>query len=478
MKPGAKPGSNPDMKPGSNPEVLRKRLERAQQRVATLEKMIEDKTRALFLSNQSLQEANDYLTDLYRVMPGALLVVDSEGRIKRANRAAIELLRPPALSGRPIVGEPVVGVFPGFSRHLASVRAQGARRSEQSWRTLDGAEIPVLVSLVPVQADDLGPTDVVCVGLDLTERKQLEIELRHAQKLESIGQLAAGVAHEINSPMQFIGDNTEFVAEAFSSLARMILIGRDTVAAIGSGGDVRACADRWEQAFEEEDLDFVLERMPVALSRTQEGIKRVTQIVAAMKAFAHPQDERAPADINEAIENTLTVCANEYKYVAQVEKDLQTLPAVHCHLGEINQVLLNLVVNAAHAIEAQRTQQNEGCDFASDPASDSASGRIAISSRHLEGWVVVAVSDNGCGIPQDITHRIFDPFFTTKEVGKGTGQGLSLVHNIVKKHGGDLRFETEVGRGTTFTVRLPLAANETSLTSGTDSQIDCKEVAQ
>ena len=249
-----------------------------------------------------------------------------------------------------------------------------------------------------------------------------------------------GVAHEINTPIQFVGDSVHFLREAFAELQGHLERYR-------AAAETAAVARRGGRAEAEADLEFLTAEIPESLERALEGIERVAEIVRAMKEFAHPQRaEQAAADLNRAIDSTLTVARNEWKYVADVVTDLGELPPVVCHLGELNQVILNLVVNAAHAI------------------ADAGAGRgvIRVATRAAGEWVEITVSDTGAGIPEAIRDRIFDPFFTTKEVGRGTGQGLAIARAIVvDKHGGTLDFETEVGRGTTFRIRLPVAGRPT-----------------
>jgi len=278
----------------------------------------------------------------------------------------------------------------------------------------------------------------------MQERQRMEQELQLAHKLEAVGQLAAGIAHEINTPMQFIGDNVHFLREAFDDLLRLIEHYTTLKDAVQKDGDNPALLTAIETAEESADLDYLREHAPRAIERTLDGISRVCSIVSAMKVFSHPQNDKAPIDINAAIQTTLTVVRNEYKYVAEVDTEFGDLPLVPCHGGDMNQVFLNLIVNAAHAIE---TSQKEGDDL----------GRIRIQTWYEDDLAVIAVSDTGGGIPEAIQHRIFDPFFTTKEVGRGTGQGLSMVRTIVvDKHGGTLNFETEADHGTTFFIRIPI----------------------
>ncbi len=287
-------------------------------------------------------------------------------------------------------------------------------------------------------------TSFLGVKEDITERRALESELRQAQKLEGIGQLAAGIAHEINTPAQFVTDNLTFLMESWEAAAPLLKLYRATV----HGSLCGLTPEIAEQIAESErrcDLDFAIEEIPRAIAQSIDGARRVANIVRAMKEFSHPDsDTKTNTDLNKGVLSTITVARNEWKYVAEIQTELdETLPPVCCYPGEINQVILNLIVNAAHAIGAKTGEKEKG--------------RITIRTRRLEGYAEVSVSDTGTGIPEAIQHRIYEPFFTTKEVGTGTGQGLAFSHSVVvKKHQGKLWFETEPGRGTTFTIQLPI----------------------
>jgi signal transduction histidine kinase/HAMP domain-containing protein len=284
--------------------------------------------------------------------------------------------------------------------------------------------------------------------LDISELRRLGRELAGAQKLESIGRLAAGVAHEINTPVQFVSDNVQFVRSSMTDLAALIHAYRSLRTAVQSAGDVSEAARVAGEAETAADLDYVLENVPLALESSMEGLGRIATIVRSMKEFAHPdQAEKNLADLNQAIRSTLVIARNEYKYVAELETHFGELPLVHCHLGEINQVILNLLVNASHAI--------------ADVVKDSGNlGKLTVRTRLDGAEVEISIGDTGTGIPETARSRIFDPFFTTKDVGRGTGQGLAIARSvIVKKHGGTLWFESECGRGTTFFIRLPVDAS-------------------
>jgi PAS domain S-box-containing protein len=288
--------------------------------------------------------------------------------------------------------------------------------------------------------------DITEIKTSEDERKKMELELRLAQKLESVGQLAAGLAHEINTPIQFVADTIRFVGDAFTDVLELVDVYRAVLADAAQRPD--AVAERAAEVAEAEDvadLEYLQERIPSAIGRGADGVQRVTRIVQAMRDFAHPPTtEQSPTDLNEALRSTLVVAANEYKYLADVETDLDDLPMVVCNGGDINQVFLNLIVNAAHAIE----------DVVGDGGER---GTIRVSTRREGDDVVASIADTGVGMTPEVVARIFDPFFTTKDVGRGTGQGLSLAHAIVvDRHGGSIGVETAPGTGTRFDVRLPL----------------------
>ena len=308
----------------------------------------------------------------------------------------------------------------------------------------DGTTYPVQVHLQMSELTD--PPMFVAIITDITERMNLEMQLMQAKKMESIGQLAAGIAHEINTPAQFVTDNTRFIKEAFEDLIDLNGNFSKLLDAAKNGGVTPELISQVEAAAEEADFEYLADEIPSAIDQSLDGISRISNIVRAMKEFSHPgKKDRESTDINKAIENTITVASNEWKYVADVKTELAAdLPPVVCYAQEINQVVLNLIVNAAHAIEAAND----------DGVSDK--GTITIRTCHDGGDIEIAVSDTGCGIPEDIRDRIFDPFFTTKEAGKGTGQGLAMAFKtIVKQHGGELSVDSAPGDGTTFTIRLP-----------------------
>jgi len=281
---------------------------------------------------------------------------------------------------------------------------------------------------------------------DITERRVLRDQLLQAQKLESVGQLAAGIAHEINTPIQYIGDNVCFLQKTFGSLTSLLKIYEGLWEETLSNTVTPIFREEINSALRKIDGKFLVAEIPKAIEDTLEGIKRVSTLVSAMKEFSHPgTKEKVPLDLNHAIQSAITVAQNEWKYVADVETRFErTLPAVPCLPGEFNQVILNLIVNAAHAIGDRAKQGKEK------------KGKITVETGRCPTGVEIRIGDTGAGIPLDVREKIFDPFFTTKEIGKGTGQGLAIARSIiVDKHEGSIYFESLPGEGTTFIIRLP-----------------------
>jgi signal transduction histidine kinase len=277
----------------------------------------------------------------------------------------------------------------------------------------------------------------------------MEIQLRHAQKLESIGHLAAGIAHEINTPTQFIGDNLRFMQDVFNDLLGLLRQFQLLLENARGQSFAEGLAEEIDKTIQTINLADLEKEIPKSIAQSLSGVQRVAKIVQAMKDFSHPGTEsKVPVDINRAIESTLTVCRNEWKYVADLQADFDpSLPLVACLPGEFNQAILNIVVNAAHAIADKEDGKGKGV--------------IGVSTRGDGDVAEIRISDTGTGIPEAARGRIFDPFFTTKEVGKGTGQGLAIARSVVvDKHQGEIFFETEMGRGTTFVIRLPQSENK------------------
>jgi two-component system, NtrC family, sensor kinase len=300
------------------------------------------------------------------------------------------------------------------------------------------------------------------VARNVTERKEaelnrsaMEVQLRQSQKLEAIGQLAAGIAHEINTPTQYIGDNAAFLRdscnETFSIVGRLRARLLEVQALGGPAGEV---AGQGLKDLAETDLDYLGTEIPKAILQSIEGVGRISKIVKAMKDFSHPGGEgKTLVDLHRAIESTITVSRNEWKYVANLVTDFDpNLPPVPCHPSEFNQVVLNLIVNAAHAIEAAKGGRDSDL-----------LGQITVKTRGFADAVEISVSDDGSGIPEAVQARMFEPFYTTKPIGKGSGQGLAIAHAvIVEKHQGRIEVQSKVGRGSTFVLRLPLTGKGTA----------------
>ena len=338
-------------------------------------------------------------------------------------------------------------------------------RAQLTSRRKDGSTFSTGVTLTPIRDYDDRVTHYLGIGSDITarlqeqeraqqlqaqltaemqERERMAIELRLAQKLESVGRLAAGIAHEINTPIQYVGDSVTFAQSAQAELNELLTACLAAIDRMAGGESPTAVMADFGSVRSATDLEFLNAEIPRAFERTLDGIQRVADIVRAMKEFAHPGHvEQTAADINHAVQTTLTVARNEYKYSAQVETHLGELPDVVCNVSELNQVFLNLIVNAAQAVR--------------ESGKSAAAGRISVTTERDRDQVRIRIADNGCGIPQQNLEKIFDPFFTTKEVGLGTGQGLAIARSIVvDKHGGAIDVESEPGVGTAFTLTLPV----------------------
>jgi PAS domain S-box-containing protein len=335
----------------------------------------------------------------------------------------------------------------------STIGRDGTGTIECRWRHADGTWRDI-ESVYTDLRDDRHIQGFVINARDVTTRNQLQRELRRSQKLESVGQLASGIAHEINTPVQFVGDNFRFFEHAFETAFALIDAYR---AALAPDRPPLSWTERCafvDTAERMADVDYLRTEVPRAIKEARDGVDRIATIVRAMRSFGHPDGaEQCPADINDCLADTLAVARNELKYVATVETDFGDLPAVSCYRGDVNQVFLNLLINAAHAIADART----GSEL----------GTITVRTRRDRDDVVISVGDTGVGIPNDVRDRVFDPFFTTKEVGKGTGHGLALARSVVvDRHGGALTYDSVVGAGTTFHVRLPIGGVRNPLAAG------------
>ncbi len=380
-------------------------------------------------------------------MQDGLLSFPSSGLLERINPKAVDLFElPDDASG---VGMPVTTLLPDAVKMLENGQIEPRLGTfETLARRTSGVRFRAELSVIAISVKNESLYTVFV--RDQTARLQMETQLRQAQKLESIGQMAAGIAHEINTPVQYISDNTIFLQRAFGGLVDALEAARRLLDAIEQRSEQREPVETLRQRFRKARIDYLQEQVPRAISQSLEGLDRVSRIVLAMKDFSHPsQGEKVPVDLSHTIEVTVTVARNEWKYVADVETEFSAdVPPVPCLRDEFNQVILNMIVNAAHAIEAKlQDKENDR-------------GTITIRTARVNDWAVIEISDTGSGIPDSIRNQIFDPFFTTKEVGKGTGQGLAIARNvIVDKHGGSIDVVSREGEGTKFTLRLPLVDN-------------------
>lgn len=383
---------------------------------------------------KDLVRAQDFLQRLLETIVSAVLVADSSGSITLANGVASRMFS----NYVPLKGMNMIEILP-FDELLMK-----ASPLEQSDCTLygetslclagDEQAIHVIYSISHVVDPNGEQEGLVCVFTDITSRKVLEQQLLQSQKLEAVGHLAAGVAHEINTPIQYIRDNTMFFRDEFQRVKDVVFPMLSTLIELNS--EINA-----------EDLTYAFEEIPNAIGETLEGIEAVADIVRSMKEFSHPGTvEAVKTDINQSLEATVTVCKNEWKYVANIAWELEkNLPLIACYPAEINQVVLNLIVNSAHAIEEKMNLTG-----------DSSKGTITLRTRAIEDAVRIEIIDTGVGIKQEIKDRIFEPFFTTKGVGKGTGQGLAMAYACIQqKHKGKISFESKEGEGTKFIIELP-----------------------
>ncbi len=406
------------------------------------------------------RESEDRLRRMSRALeqcPVSIVMTDTHG--------AIEYVNPKFTQVTGYTAEEVMGRNPRvlksgettdteYRRLWQTIASGGEWRGEFQNRRKHGELFWEQASISGIVDETGKVTHFVAVKEDITERKLaqqqhaiLESQLHQAQKLESIGRLSAGIAHEINTPMQYVGDNVRFFRTAFEQLATVLECHARLVQTLKENHRMSGDLDEILEPAAPVNVAFLLHEVPACVDDAAEGVARVQKILRAMKDFSHPgTEEKTEVDLNRLIESTITVSRNEWKYVAEVVPDLDPdLPPVPCLPGEFNQVILNLLVNAAHAIGDVVQAGGEE------------RGRITVRTRAGDGWVEIRITDTGTGIPEHVRGHVFEPFFTTKEVGKGTGQGLMLARSIVvERHGGTIDFETRTGQGTTFIVRLPL----------------------
>jgi signal transduction histidine kinase len=403
---------------------------------------------------RALKQAHEALSSLMSSIAFALILFDESGRVVTSNAVAQRLFPGKLLPTEPasVWDLPIGWDTAVLSEDLADRSSrEECLYSETATLSLGPAAGVYDLAVVRVASGTEGGSRFLLSAVDVTQQHILQAKLSQSQKLESIGQLAAGIAHEINTPTQYVMDNVRFLQDAGADLIGVVEFQSDLIQELGDTEAGARAVELLKAKLSDKDVPYLIEQIPPAIAQSIEGLGRVSSIVGAMKEFSHPDGKsKAPADINRAIESTVSVSRSTWKYVAKLEMQLEPkLPMVDCSMGEVNQVILNLIVNAAHAIEEA---QNGGDEL----------GMITVRTRSLaDERIEISVSDTGCGIPESAQARVFDPFFTTKDVGRGTGQGLSIAHNvIVNHHGGTIDFFTESGVGTTFRIVLPLRAEK------------------
>lgn len=443
-------------------QSLRARLEREVAAREEAERILEKRSRELTAANEEILESarqmfdhTEQLVTILNLSAAGIFLVNEHWLIQRANRPVEQIF---AVQRGALVGKPIESVLrPADGTPLLDLAEQirGRGYSPLEVRLVRAPEEQIEVELHISPVENNGRKQAVWSVRDITAKKQaererraLESELQQAHKMESLGTLSSGIAHEINTPIQYISDNVRFLKDSFDDLLDILEKSRaalDQLSGMAAGSPAIVAAETSLASF---DFDYLKEEIPSALSQSLEGLEQVSNIVGAIKEFAHPGSvELTPSNINALIRTTATVSRNQWKYLATLELDLASdLPPVPCLAGEIKQVLLNLIVNAAQAIEAT------GRD---------GPGIIRIATRVRDDAVEILVGDDGCGIPVAVQGRVFDPFFTTKGVGKGTGQGLALAYAcITKRHGGTIGFESTANLGTTFRITLPIRDRE------------------
>ncbi|MCG8028475.1 MAG: ATP-binding protein [Candidatus Thiodiazotropha taylori] len=414
----------------------------------------------LKLTQQDLKDKEQFLSDVTNSMSEGFVVLDNGGVVKYTNPESARLIgwTEDEMLGKQfsqiVYGEKKPPKEKTVKTIVIDTLKDGVIRADNDdlFTHKSGHQIDIVFSVSPMlQSED--EKRVVLTFSDISERKRadrermdLERQLNQTHKMEAVGQLAGGIAHEINTPIQYIGDNLKFIKESQQDMQNLLQDYAELSSKAKQQPELHAELEKIDETIEEIDLEYLTEETTNAIDQSITGASQVARIVLAMKEFAHPGGkDMALADLNRIVSNAVAVCKNEWKYVADTQLQLSdNLPDVKCLAGEVSQVVLNIIVNAAHAIEAAKREEK---------------GTITITTELKDEKVEIRVSDTGTGIPEEAQAYVFNPFFTTKDVGRGTGQGLAIAQDIiVGKHQGELLFETEQGVGTTFIIRLPLTS--------------------
>jgi PAS domain S-box-containing protein len=404
---------------------------------------------------ETLKQVNYQNEMMLNWVNGAVVLVDREGHVVQANKTALAAL---GWSLEEFIGRHMHETihhsqddgseYPwDFCPVFAAIEDGSSHHVDGDvfWHK-NGSSFSADFIVCPTRDEKNEITGAVLTFRNITEQRLREANRIHSMKLESIGELSAGIAHEINTPIQFIGSNVSFLQDSFQDLLRLVNAYKKLKESVAGTPGLEEMISEIDDLEDSADIEYLQDEAPKAFEQTRHGVDRVSKLVLGLKGFAHSGDGEVkhPVDLNEVINNSLIVCHNAYKYVAQLETEFGELPAVHVYPGDIGQVIVNLVVNAAHAIADKKGGSSE-------------MGTIRIRTSCEDKVVTVSVSDTGGGIPEGVRQRIFDPFFTTKDVGRGSGQGLAISRTIIhEKHQGELTFESTVGKGTTFYIRLPV----------------------
>jgi PAS domain S-box-containing protein len=449
------------LKRGADDYLLKQNLKRL---IPSLKRALKEKEDRKRVQNaeQALQQSEErFRLMVEQVLDYAIFMLHPDGRVATWNAGAEHIK---GYTAAEIIGKSF-SCFYTPEDVAAGKPSDLLRRAREKGRVVDevwsmrknGSRFWAQVALTATRDERGELRGFTKITHDLTERRQaeeqrqqIELKLRQAQKLEAIGQLAAGIAHEINTPIQYAEHNLRFLNESFTGLKELLDHYQILLLAAQAGSVPQELVQEVKALITKVDAASLVGEIPAAIGEALQGTERISKIVRAMKEFSHPgtgnKEKPEATNLNQAIESTITIARNEWKYVAEMVTEFDpNMPPVPMFAGEFNQVMLNLLVNAAHAIADVLGKGSRS------------KGTITVSTHRDNGWAEVRVRDTGAGIPENIRHRIFEPFFTTKAVGKGTGQGLALAHSvIVERHRGELQFETEMGKGTCFVVRLPL----------------------
>ena len=400
---------------------------------------------------KQLKTLSRFTSKLLNTISYVTIGLDKNEKITHWNRMAETVF---GITGNEIIGELFLNVDIPWDNKLIRDKMIHCKNKnceqtiyDMPFKKPNGRNGFMNITIASIQEENVKEQSLIICCADITEYKIMQDQLAQSQKLESIGQLAAGIAHEINTPIQYVGDNTLFLKNSFHDQMELSVKYQSFLQAQKTGTPDLKMIGQLELTMEELDIAYLLEEIPKAIEQSLEGVHRMSQIVRAMKDFSHPGGgKKEKIDINKAIETTITISRNEWEYLADLNTDFdESLPFVPCLHDELNQVILNLIVNASHTIEDATENGSKG------------KGVITIKTHLIKDYAEIRISDTGTRIPEKICDQVFDPFFTTKKIGKGTGQGLAISHNvIVNKHGGSLTFESNEGQGTTFIIRLPL----------------------